>query len=50
MTRFVTSCLHDSRYMHDPGQGHWEAVKWVLRYIKDTIDVELLFQKDSTGK
>ena len=18
-----------SRYMHDPGQGHWEAVKWI---------------------
>ena len=20
-----------SRYIHDPGRGHWEAVKWVLR-------------------
>ena len=38
-----------SRYMHDPGKGHWEAVKWVLRYIKVTIDVGLLFEKDSTG-
>ena len=28
-----------SRYMYDPGQGHWEAVKWILRYIKGTIDV-----------
>ena len=25
-----------SRYMHDPEKGHWEAVKWVLRYIKGT--------------
>ena len=28
-----------SRYMHDPEQGYWEAVKWILRYIKGTIDV-----------
>ena len=39
-----------SRYMHDPGRGHWEAVKWVLRYIKGTIDVGLVFEKDFTGK
>ena len=39
-----------SRYMHDPGNGHWEAVKWVLRYTKGTIDVGLVFEKDSTGK
>ena len=39
-----------SRYMHDPGRGHWEAVKWVLRYIKGTIDTALVFEKDSTGK
>jgi len=25
-----------SRYMHDPGKDHWDAVKWVLRYIKGT--------------
>jgi len=39
-----------SRYIHDPGKGHWEAVKWVLRYIKSTIDVGLVFKKDSTEK
>ena len=36
--------------MHDLGQGYWEAVKWILRYIKGTIDVGLVFEKDSTGK
>ena len=30
--------------------GHWETVKWVLRYIKGTIDVELVFERDSIGK
>ena len=39
-----------SRYMHDPGRGHWEALKWVLRYIKGTIDVGLIFEKNSAGK
>ena len=39
-----------SRYMHDPGRGHWEAVKWVLWYIKGTIDVGLVFENDSIGK
>jgi len=39
-----------SRYMHDPGKGHWEAVKWVLQYIKGTIDVGLVFEKESKGK
>ena len=39
-----------SRYMHDPNRTHWEAVKWILQYIKDTIDVGLMFEKDSTGR
>ena len=38
------------RYMHDPGRCHWEAVKWILQYIKDTIDVGLIFEIDFTVK
>jgi len=34
-----------SRYMHDPDRGHWEAVKRILRYIKGTIDVSLMFER-----
>ena len=28
-----------SRYMHNPGKEHWQAVKWILRYILGTTDV-----------
>ena len=35
-----------SRYMHDPGKEHWQAVKWILRYIQKTLDVGLIFEKD----
>jgi len=31
-----------SKYMHDSGKGHWAVVKWVLRYIKGTIDIDLV--------
>jgi len=39
-----------SRYIHDPSRGHWETVKWILWYVKGTIDVDLVFKKDSTGE
>jgi len=39
-----------SRYMHDLDMGHWENVKWILRYIKGIINVELVFKKDTNGK
>jgi hypothetical protein len=32
-----------SRYMANPGKIHWEAVKWILRYLQGTSDVGLLF-------
>ncbi|KAG8480151.1 hypothetical protein CXB51_024883 [Gossypium anomalum] len=35
-----------SRYMHDPRKGHWQAVKWILRYLRKTIDVGLVFEQD----
>ena len=40
-----------SRYMHNPGKGHWQAVKWILRYIQGTVDIGLKFEKDrNVGK
>ncbi|KAG8495920.1 hypothetical protein CXB51_007502 [Gossypium anomalum] len=37
-----------SRHMHNPGKGHWQAVKWILRYIQKTVDVGLLLKQDNT--
>lgn len=34
-----------SRFMHCPGKEHWNAVKWILRYLKNTVDVGLVFDK-----
>ena len=39
-----------SKYMHYPGRGHWEVVRWILRYIKGIVDVGLVFEKDVGGK
>jgi len=27
-----------SRFLANPGKEHWNAVKWILRYIKGSID------------
>ncbi|KAH9659027.1 hypothetical protein KPL70_023708 [Citrus sinensis] len=37
-----------SRFMHNPSKGHWQAVKWILRYIQKTVDIGLLFERDDT--
>lgn len=33
-----------SRYMSNPGRQHWEAVKWILRYLRGTTDRTLCFK------
>ena len=32
-----------SRFMSKPGRQHWEAVKWIMRYLKGTTDRVLCF-------
>lgn len=32
-----------SRYMSNPGREHWQAVKWILRYVKTTVAYGLLY-------
>ena len=39
-----------SRFMSDPGKQYWEAVKWILRYLRGTTKVGLLFQGLEEGK
>ena len=32
-----------SRFMSRPGKQHWEVVKWILRYLKGSLDTSLCF-------
>jgi hypothetical protein len=32
-----------SKYQADPGEGHWTAVKNILKYLKRTKDVFLVY-------
>ncbi|KAK2378762.1 putative mitochondrial protein [Trifolium repens] len=34
-----------SRFMSNPGKAHWEAVKWILRYLRGTTEKCLYFGK-----
>ena len=34
------------RYMDVPGRQHWEAVKWILRYLKGTSGNSLCFRRN----
>ena len=38
---YPVSCL--SRYMSNPGTDHWEALKWLLRYLKQTAKYGLCY-------
>ncbi|XP_066322462.1 uncharacterized mitochondrial protein AtMg00810-like [Miscanthus floridulus] len=34
-----------SRFMEDPRENHWAAVKRLLRYVNGTVDHEIIFPK-----
>jgi hypothetical protein len=36
------------RYMNNPGKGHWEAVNWILIYLRDTPTHALCFGGSKT--
>nr|AAV88069.1 hypothetical retrotransposon [Ipomoea batatas] len=36
-----------SRFLSNPGREHWDAVKWILRYLRGTSSLSLCF---GTGK
>ncbi|GJX03559.1 retrotransposon protein, putative, ty1-copia subclass [Tanacetum coccineum] len=33
-----------SRYLANPGKNHWEAVKWILKYLRGTANVGLVHE------
>uniref|UniRef100_A0A2N9HW24 Integrase catalytic domain-containing protein n=1 Tax=Fagus sylvatica TaxID=28930 RepID=A0A2N9HW24_FAGSY len=36
-----------SRYMANPRKEHWNAMKWIFRYLKDTAEHGILFSRQS---
>ena len=34
-----------SRFMHNLGREHWNAVKWILRYLCGTRDKGICFER-----
>nr|GEW88639.1 retrovirus-related Pol polyprotein from transposon TNT 1-94 [Tanacetum cinerariifolium] len=35
-----------SMYLANPGKHHWEAVKWILKYLKGTADAGQVYGRD----
>ncbi|GJU30249.1 retrotransposon protein, putative, ty1-copia subclass, partial [Tanacetum coccineum] len=35
-----------SRYLANPGKKHWEAMKWILKYLRGTTNVGLVYGTD----
>ncbi|GKF64398.1 hypothetical protein Tco_0187846, partial [Tanacetum coccineum] len=33
-------------YLANPGKNHWEAVKWILKYLKGIADVGVVYGRD----
>ncbi|XP_042005745.1 secreted RxLR effector protein 161-like [Salvia splendens] len=44
---YFVSCL--SRYMSNLGHVHWEALRWLLRYLKHTSKYGMCFSKCDDG-
>ncbi|KAL9816965.1 putative RNA-directed DNA polymerase [Arabidopsis thaliana] len=40
------SAVGSIMYMARPGSIHWEAVKWILRYMRGSQDLNLVFTKE----
>ncbi|KAJ4720895.1 Retrovirus-related Pol polyprotein from transposon TNT 1-94 [Melia azedarach] len=36
-----------SRFMGNPGKEHWQAVKWILRYLNGTLNHGLWYEKSN---
>ena len=38
-----------SKFLSNPGRLHWDAVKWVFRYLRGTIDYGIMFSKQQSN-
>jgi hypothetical protein len=38
-----------SKYMANPGKQHWDAVKWIFRYLKGTTDYGITFVRQKSN-
>ncbi|TXG53180.1 hypothetical protein EZV62_022349 [Acer yangbiense] len=34
-----------AKYMVNPGKEHWNAIKWILRYLKGTKELGIMFER-----
>ena len=32
-----------SKFLLNPGRSHWDVVKWIFRYLRGTIDYDIMF-------
>ncbi|KAL0348088.1 UNVERIFIED_CONTAM: Retrovirus-related Pol polyprotein from transposon TNT 1-94 [Sesamum angustifolium] len=44
---YAVSCL--TRFMSNPGTTHWDALKWLLRYVNGSDNSGIKFSKCSEG-
>lgn len=35
-----------SRFLSNLGKEHWDAVKWIMRYLRGTADLKLCFRRE----
>jgi hypothetical protein len=39
------------KFISNAGKTHWETIKWIMRYLKGTVDIYLVYGTNgSTGK
>jgi len=36
-----------SRFAHNPGKSHWTAIKYVLTYIKGTLNYGIMYKANT---
>ena len=32
-----------SKFLLNLGQSHWDAVKWIFKYLRETTDYDIIF-------